>query len=122
MAYRRTFGLPVTISSCLNNYDLYQLPEKSILLMIQKACRGESLHEIMYQGNLEYCSSCFMGNGYYVGIDLINADCECLKDIVGSIYVDGEGEIEKVENGDYQCIMTFTVERAHDMTNWEDEN
>ena len=63
-----------------------------------------------------------MGNDYYVGIDLTNADCECLKDVLGGTYVDGEGEIEIAENGDYQYIMTFTVERAYDMTNWEDEN
>jgi len=43
MAYHRTFGLPVTISRCSNNYDPYQFPKKLIPLMIQKTNRGESL-------------------------------------------------------------------------------
>ena len=33
-AYRRTFGLPVTISRCSNNYGPYHFPEKLIPLMI----------------------------------------------------------------------------------------
>ncbi|MFA6796619.1 MAG: dTDP-glucose 4,6-dehydratase [Bacilli bacterium] len=43
MAYHRTFGLPVTISRCSNNYGPYQFPEKLIPLMIQKAQRKEPL-------------------------------------------------------------------------------
>ena len=37
MAYHRTFGLPVTISRCSNNYGPYQFPEKLIPLMIANA-------------------------------------------------------------------------------------
>jgi len=33
-AWHRTFGLPVTISNCSNNYGPYQFPEKLIPLMI----------------------------------------------------------------------------------------
>lgn len=43
LAYHRTFGLPVTISRCSNNYGPYQFPEKLIPLIIQKACSNESL-------------------------------------------------------------------------------
>lgn len=43
MAYYRTFGLPVTISRCSNNYGPYQYPEKLIPFMIQKAKKGENL-------------------------------------------------------------------------------
>ena len=43
MAYHRTFGLPITISRCSNNYGPYQFPEKLIPLIIQKASRNESL-------------------------------------------------------------------------------
>lgn len=35
MAYHHTYGLPVTISNCSNNYGPYQFPEKLIPLMIQ---------------------------------------------------------------------------------------
>ena len=34
MAYRHTYGLPVTLSNCSNNYGPYQFPEKLIPLMI----------------------------------------------------------------------------------------
>lgn len=43
LAYHRTYGLPVTISRCSNNYGPYHFPEKLIPLMIQKALRNESL-------------------------------------------------------------------------------
>jgi len=36
-AYGHTYGLPITISNCSNNYGPYQFPEKLIPLMIQNA-------------------------------------------------------------------------------------
>ena len=42
-AYRRTYGLPVTLSNCSNNYGPYQFPEKLIPLMILNALAGQSL-------------------------------------------------------------------------------
>jgi dTDP-glucose 4,6-dehydratase len=42
-AYGKTYGLPVTISNCSNNYGPRQYPEKLIPLMIQNAMAGESL-------------------------------------------------------------------------------
>lgn len=43
LAYYRTFGLPVTISRCSNNYGPYHFPEKLIPLMISRALADESL-------------------------------------------------------------------------------
>ena len=43
LAYHRTFGLPITISRCSNNYGPYHFPEKLIPLMIQKALKNEPL-------------------------------------------------------------------------------
>lgn len=43
LAYYRTYGLPVTISRCSNNYGPYQFPEKLIPLMISKAAKDEKL-------------------------------------------------------------------------------
>lgn len=42
-AYHRTYGLPVTISRCSNNYGPYQFPEKMIPLMIVNALSNKSL-------------------------------------------------------------------------------
>lgn len=43
LAYHRTYGLPVTVSRCSNNYGPYQFPEKLIPLMIARALNDESL-------------------------------------------------------------------------------
>lgn len=43
LAYHRTFGLPVSISRCSNNYGPYQFPEKMIPLMINNALHDKSL-------------------------------------------------------------------------------
>ena len=43
MAYARTYGLPVTISRCSNNYGPYQFPEKLIPVVISKALKDESI-------------------------------------------------------------------------------
>lgn len=43
MAYHRTFGLPVSISRCSNNYGPYQFPEKLIPLMIANATADKAL-------------------------------------------------------------------------------
>ena len=43
MAYYRTYGLPVTISRCSNNYGPYHFPEKLIPLMIINALHDRPL-------------------------------------------------------------------------------
>ncbi len=42
-AYHKTYGLPMTISNCSNNYGPYQFPEKLIPLMILNALEGKFL-------------------------------------------------------------------------------
>jgi len=42
-AYGQTYGLPVTISNCSNNYGPYQFPEKLVPLMILHAVEGKPL-------------------------------------------------------------------------------
>ena len=42
-AYFRTYGLPIVITRCSNNYGPYQFPEKLIPLMIYKASNNEKL-------------------------------------------------------------------------------
>ena len=57
MAYCRTYGTPVTISRCSNNYGAYHFPEKLIPLMIVNALadkplpvygRGENVRDWLY--------------------------------------------------------------------------
>ena len=43
MAYHETYGLPVNITRCSNNYGAYQFPEKLIPLMIKNVLEGKKL-------------------------------------------------------------------------------
>ncbi|MFP3089912.1 dTDP-glucose 4,6-dehydratase [Treponema sp. TIM-1] len=43
MAYHHTYGLPVTLSNCSNNYGPYQFPEKLIPLSILNMLEGKPL-------------------------------------------------------------------------------
>ncbi len=42
-AWRDTYGLPVLVTNCSNNYGPYQFPEKLIPVVILKALRGEPI-------------------------------------------------------------------------------
>jgi len=42
-SYGHTYGLPITITNCSNNYGPYQFPEKLIPLIILNALQGRSL-------------------------------------------------------------------------------
>jgi len=42
-AYHRTYGLPVTVSHCSNNYGAYQFPEKLIPRLLVNALEGAPL-------------------------------------------------------------------------------
>lgn len=42
-AWHRTYGFPVVVTNCSNNYGPYHFPEKLIPLTIGKALRGETL-------------------------------------------------------------------------------
>ena len=43
MAYYHTYGLPITLSNCTNNYGPYQFPEKLIPLMVLNMTEGKPL-------------------------------------------------------------------------------
>ena len=42
-AWHRTFGLPILVTNCSNNYGPYQYPEKLIPVVINRALRGQSI-------------------------------------------------------------------------------
>lgn len=48
MAYHHTYGLPITLSNCSNNYGPYQFPEKLIPLMI---CNMEAKKQLPVYGD-----------------------------------------------------------------------
>ena len=68
MAYHRTFGLPVTISRCSNNYGPYQFPEKLIPVVISKALNNEN---IPVYGKGENVRDWIHVIDHNIGVDLI---------------------------------------------------
>lgn len=84
LSYYKTYGLPVTISRCSNNYGTHQYPEKLIPLMIQKALQGESLP--VYGDGLNI-------RDWIHVVDHCRAiDCILQKGKVGEVYNIGAGE------------------------------
>jgi dTDP-glucose 4,6-dehydratase len=68
LAYYRTFGLPVTISRCSNNYGPYHFPEKLIPLIITRALADK---ELPVYGKGENIRDWLHVHDHCVAIDLI---------------------------------------------------
>lgn len=68
LAYHRTYGLPVTISRCSNNYGPYQFPEKLIPVVISKALKDEP---IPVYGKGENVRDWIHVIDHNIGVDLI---------------------------------------------------
>jgi dTDP-glucose 4,6-dehydratase len=116
-AYHRTFGLPVTISRCSNNYGPYQFPEKLIPLMISKALaeeelpvygKGENVRDWLYVE--DHCRAIDLilhkgkeGEVYNIGGHNERSNLEVVKTILD--------ELDKPE-----FLITFVEDRAgHDL-------
>ena len=116
LAYHRTYGLPVTISRCSNNYGPYHFPEKLIPLMIINALHdkplpvygdGKNVRDWLYVE--DHCKAIDM---------IIHADC------VGETYnVGGHNEMANIdivklilkELGKPESLITFVEDRkGHD--------
>ena len=90
MAYHRTFGIPVTISRCSNNYGPYQFPEKLIPLIISRSLADE---ELPVYGTGENVRDWLHVSDHCVVIDLILE-----KGRVGEVYnIGGHNERTNLE-------------------------
>lgn len=101
-AWHRTYGLPVVITNCSNNYGPYHFPEKLIPLTILNALNGKPLP--VYGNGLQIrdwlyvedharalflvASTAKIGETYNIGghneqknIDVVNAICELLEEL-----------------------------------------
>ncbi|MDO5291411.1 MAG: dTDP-glucose 4,6-dehydratase [bacterium] len=117
MSYFRTFGLPVTISRCSNNYGPYHFPEKLIPLMISRALGDE---ELPVYGNGENVRDWLHVYDHCTAIDLI-----LHKGKVGEVYnVGGHNERTNLEvvktilqalNKPESLIRYVTDRPGHDM-------
>ncbi len=124
-AYSETYGLPVTISNCSNNYGPYQFPEKLIPLMVLNAVEGKALPVYGDGRNVrdwlyvrDHCTAIWKimkegkrGETYNVGGDnqlenirVVEMICDILDKILGS---EGKGSRRK--------LITFVQDRpGHD--------
>jgi len=123
-AYYKTYGLPVTISNCSNNYGPYQFPEKLIPLMILNILEektlpiygdGKNIRDWLYvedhcQAIWEIINKGRVGETYNIGgenewenIELVNFLCEKIAKIKGR------------DKDYYKKLITFVKDRhGHD--------
>lgn len=124
-AWGHTYGLPVTISNCSNNYGPYQFPEKLIPLMIVRALAGQSLPVYGTGQNVrdwlyveDHCRAierivrCAAdGRTYNVGglnewtnLDIVHLVCDLLQ------------QKRPLASGRYRDLVTFVSDRpGHDL-------
>ena len=117
LAYHRTYGLPVTISRCSNNYGPYHFPEKLIPLMIANALNDKPLP--VYGEGLNVRDWLYVED-HCRAIDLI-----IHKGRVGEVYnVGGHNEMRNIdivklickELGKPESLITHVADRkGHDM-------
>ena len=101
-AWQRTYGLPVLITNCSNNYGPYHFPEKLIPLMILNAlagkplpvyCNGQQVREWLYvedhaRALLKVVCEGQVGETYNIGghneqknLDVVQAVCALLEEL-----------------------------------------
>ena len=116
MSYYRTYGLPVTISRCSNNYGPYQFPEKLIPLMIANCLANKPLP--VYGQGINVRDWLYVED-HCKAIDLI-----IHKGRVGEVYnIGGHNEMRNIdivkliikELGKDESLITFVTDRkGHD--------
>ncbi|NLZ30005.1 MAG: NAD-dependent epimerase/dehydratase family protein, partial [Methanomicrobiales archaeon] len=126
-AWHRTYGLPVVVTNCSNNYGPYQFPEKLIPLMILNALegkplpvygRGDQVRDWLYVEDHARALSLVAGEGvvgetYNIGghnelqnIEVVQGICDLLEDLAPE-------KPEGVEH--YRDLITFVQDRpGHD--------
>ena len=124
-AYCRTYGLPVKITNCSNNYGPYQFPEKLIPLMILNAIEGKPLPVYGQGQNVrdwlyveDHCHAIWLviqkgrvgetynigGNNEWKNIDIVHKICDFLGEELGK------------DPTQFKQLVTFVADRpGHDL-------
>lgn len=133
-AYHHTYGLPVTISNCSNNYGPYQFPEKLIPLMALNALEGKPLPVYGDGKNVrdwlyvdDHCEAVWqiltkgtVGETYNVGgecekqnVEIVEAVCDILEELAPS--ADNPALRTGGTGRRYRDLVTFVTDRpGHD--------
>ena len=124
-AYYHTYGIPIKITNCSNNYGPYQFPEKLIPLMILNTVnnkplpvygKGENIRDWLYVE--DHCKAIWIviqkgkigetynigGNSEWKNIDIVNKICDILAE-----------ELKK-DPFEFKKLITFVKDRpGHDL-------
>ncbi|MEQ8703490.1 MAG: dTDP-glucose 4,6-dehydratase [Phaeodactylibacter sp.] len=123
-AYYHTYGLPIVISNCSNNYGPYQFPEKLLPLMINNIRHGKPLPvygdgkytrdwlwvedhaaaiDLIYHEGKNGETYNIGGNNEWKNIDLVHQLCDLMDDLLGR------------KQGESRALITFVKDRpGHD--------
>ncbi|MCH2556040.1 MAG: dTDP-glucose 4,6-dehydratase [Alcanivorax sp.] len=131
-AWNRTYGLPVVVTNCSNNYGPYHFPEKLIPLMILNALEGKPL-PVYGKGNqirdwlyvedharalYKVVTEGAVGETYNIGghnemqnIEVVHTLCDLLQELVPP---GDNARLESVNH--YRDLITFVKDRpGHDL-------
>jgi dTDP-glucose 4,6-dehydratase len=133
-AYYHTYGLPVVLTNCSNNYGPYQFPEKLIPLMILNAVDGRPLPIYGDGGNVrdwlhveDHCAGLLLvlrkgrvGEKYNVGgdnertnLEIVDRLCDALDELIP--IRSNPAVAEKPGVSSYRALKTLVPDRpGHD--------
>ena len=118
-AYHRTYGLPVTITNCSNNYGPRQFPEKLFPLMILNAMEGKPLPVYGKGTNIrdwlyvdDHCEAIWTvltegvsgetynigGNSERTNLEVVHSICRAVAEELGRPFEDLLGQITYVKD------------------------
>jgi dTDP-glucose 4,6-dehydratase len=133
-AYHHTYGLPVTLSNCSNNYGPFQFPEKLIPLMALNALAGKALPVYGDGKNVrdwlyvdDHCEAVWqivtqgtVGETYNIGgecekmnVEIVETVCDILEELAPS--ADNPALQAAGQGRRYRDLVTFVTDRpGHD--------
>lgn len=122
-AWHRTYGLPIVITNCSNNYGPYQFPEKLIPVVILKAMHeqeipvygtGENIRDWLYVDDhadalLTVLKRGKLGETYNIGGNNERTNLELVKTICALI------DARKIHSTHCESLISFVTDRpGHD--------
>jgi dTDP-glucose 4,6-dehydratase len=129
-AYFHTYGLPVLVTNCSNNYGPYQFPEKLIPLMLLNALEGKPLPIYGDGGNVrdwlhveDHCAGILLvlatgrpGEKYNIGggnertnLEIVDRVCDAVEAMIPA------STNPALKGGGYRDLKTFVPDRpGHD--------
>jgi len=134
-AWHHTYGLPVMITNCSNNYGTYHFPEKLIPLMILNAIhkqelpvygKGENVRDWLYVEDHARALQLVLGQGkpgetYNIGgncekknIEVVRTICDIVDELCPPINTDTAATSQPIKS--HRDLITFVPDRpGHDL-------